>query len=75
MTVALDLQSQIDAAGAALSAVHHAVTYEKERAEPIEAAFRGLHGWAFTKRFALIIESNRYEAGVLNRVIFSALIT
>jgi hypothetical protein len=39
MTMTLDLQSQIDAAVAALPAVHHAAPYEKERAESTEAAF------------------------------------
>jgi MULE transposase domain len=70
MTVTLDLQSQIDAAIAALPPVHCAAPYEKERAESTEAAFIRLQDWAFTKGFALVIESNKYEAGVLNWVIF-----
>jgi len=70
MTVTLALQAQIDVAIAALPAAHRAAPIELEQAESTKAAFIRLQDWAFTKGFALVIESNKYKAGVLNRVIF-----
>jgi hypothetical protein len=71
VTVTLALQAQIDAAVATLPAAHCTVPVGLELVESTEAAFTRLQDWAFSKGFALVIESYKYEAGVLNRVIFS----
>ena len=70
ITVTPELQAQIDAAVDALPAAHRVAPIELEQADSTDAAFIRLQDQAFTHSFALVIESNKYEHGVLNRVIF-----
>jgi hypothetical protein len=69
-TVTPDLLAQIATATAALPAAHRCAPTEREPAESKEAAFIRLQDWAFTKGFALVIESYKSEGGVVNRVVF-----
>lgn len=56
-TVTLELQSQIDAAIAALPPTHRIPPTKGEIVESPDAGFVRLQDWAFTYKFALVIES------------------
>jgi hypothetical protein len=70
VTVTPEPQAPITAAIAALPAAHRLLPNEKELTESKEAAFTRLQDWTFTKGFALVIESFKSEANVVNRVVF-----
>src|ERR1700722_4302876 len=69
-TVTAELQSQLAAAVAALPPSHCLAPTERELSKSKEAAFTRLQDWAFTKGFALAIESSKTKAGEVNRVVF-----
>src|SRR5450432_3509639 len=64
-TVTLGLAAQIEAAIAAMLAAHRSAPQEREVVETKDEAFVRLQNWAFTKGFALAIESAR-----ANRVLY-----
>jgi hypothetical protein len=60
-TVTLELQTQIENATAALPPAHRRAPVKGELVESLDARYIWLQDWAFTHRFALVIESANVE--------------
>jgi hypothetical protein len=58
-TVTAELAAQIEAAVAAMPAAHRSAPRDREVVESKEEAFVRLQNWAFTKGFALAVESTK----------------
>jgi hypothetical protein len=66
-TVTAELQAQLATATAALPPSHRLNPHENEPSESKETAYTRLQDWAFTKGFALVIESAKTKNGQVVR--------
>jgi hypothetical protein len=67
-TVTAELRAQLDAAVAAIPPAHRHDPSRDEVFESKDAAFVRLQDWAFTKGFAIAIESSKTKNGQVNRL-------